>query len=340
MEFLLCSSNNDLFNIYMDDKNQIRCLSSTKNKWTDSHLITQDTSHSFAATIDPKDNIHLFNTEDKNRINYYIYKKKKWLQKASLSLSLKEEKLLYPYCIYHDSYTYLFFYQKELQKNICRLKVIKFEKNKAVEATVLSVDFQGFVNPFKVFSIDKSIYVLFTSLVENKEEIFLVKLNEATKEWEKPFKITDTSVNKLYLDGVIDNTNSLHITWCNYDKDQLSVNYTKLDLKENKILIEPKQLSENKLNCSYPHILFYNDVAFVIWYQYNHLVKCTSQDYGENWSSVKIIEKSKLVNFKRYKFVTNNNMNRIIGDSFYGTLYPTIQFLGLGGDIDDEISTS
>lgn len=339
LEYLINTSQNNLYNIFLDEKKEIKCISSKQNKWADYYVISQNSSSDMDITIDTSDNIHLFNVEDSNKVNYFIFNKQKWRLKTSFNLTAEGEKIFYPICTYHSNQINLFYYEKNSVSSLCKLKHVVFEKNKAKENLIFQASYHRFINPFKVFTVNNNMIFLFTSLVNDKDEIFIKKFDSQKEEWLPPMQITNTGVSKLYLDGLLDNSNNIHILWSNYTEDDLTINYIKYNLEENNVFIEPQKLSES-LNCSFPHITLYNSKVIVVWYQFEHLVTTTSYDFGDTWSEVKPIAKSKRINFKRYRFRTNyNEYSNFIGDTLFGTLYPAIQFLGLGGDIDDEVST-
>jgi len=117
----------------------------------------------------------------------------------------------------------------------------------------------------------------------------------------------------------------------------LKVDPYNVDLKEHQIV----SLSQ-RLNCSFPQLVILNQQLYCLWVEFNHLSASRSMDMGMSWTPPLVVPESKVNDFKRYRYGSNQPQSNVTiqCDFLYGTHYPNIQFLGFGGDKYDEIPTS
>ncbi|WP_026475798.1 hypothetical protein [Alkaliphilus transvaalensis] len=345
-EFLIHDSKDKIYNFYLNEKEEISCISSNhQRKWTDKENVFEKRCSSLDIEIDDKDQIHIVSYHYDGDL-YYNYKAKEHWKNIQLTKLKRSEKIFYPKIKTIGKKIHIFYdLQQGNEKERCALFHYTFdEKEKTwISNNVCTMRFNKFVNPYKVMSYQNQIIILYTSIVNQKEELFIVHYDSANNQWGKPQQLTNSNDRKLYLDGFIDFNGYLHMVWCHYQEENgLTVKYLKSDFKNINFSEKDIVTLSTQLNCSFPHLVFINKKIYCMWVQFSHLAVVTSGDYGKNWSKPEVESNSKTKSFKRYRYSVNKPdfKNNLISDFLYGTEYPSIEFLGFGGDQYDEVPTN
>jgi|GEM_PF-2258225 len=377
-EYVLKDSSDKIYNFFINDREQLECIySNNSNQWIDKTLVTLKACQHFAVAIDTRDRIHAFVIHANGDINYYWQEDKQWKSQKIASINRKNENVYYPDIVILKNQVHLFYlHQGSKAINSCTIQHVTKLLDKWEHISVETISYSKYINPFKVLVYDNVLHLLFASHNSICEECYLTKFNYLNNSWEFSIRLTEATERKIYLDGLIDKQGNLHITWSMLEENGLTIKYQQHSLKE-LYQIEPQQrensilgktvdeigqlLMEEELqintvlntteavlpqkisqqhNCSFPYIIVFNKVLWLVWFQFNSLVSSYSTDNGLTWSIPSLIAKTKLMSFKRYRYATNSKLdNELIQcDYLFGTLYPNIQFIGFGGDINDDVS--
>lgn len=342
-EFIVRNSEGVIYNFYLNESQQMEyIISDINNKWVEKKVVFQDPITSFALEIDEKDSIHIISICKTRRLRYHSFIENNWIHKIIMDYSADASKIYNPVIKIIEDIIHIFYYLHiNKQNNKCHL-VHLFHKEKDTGKDVwhinmlLETTYIKFVNPFYVLSMGKCFYIPFSSLVKGFTQLFVIPYDAQSIEGQKPIQITNSTIEKIYLYGLSTKDNFLHIVWSEFNETGLTVKYTKISQLETKIE-EPSNivsLSERS-NCSFPILLYYNNVLWCTWTQMNKLYACYSKDLGEKWSLPLLRQESQNINFKLYGYRTNyiKDHQNIFCDYLYGTLYPKINFLGFGGEI-------
>ncbi|MCC5911512.1 MAG: hypothetical protein JJT76_13835 [Clostridiaceae bacterium] len=340
-EFIIRNSKGQIYNFYLNEKNQIEYIvTNENNQWAKKNIVFNEAIYSYSVEIDLLDKIHIVAYSKTEKIYYTLLKNKEWNHHKLLDYSNKGYLVYYPIVKLFNNQVHIFYYlHSKKEKSKCSLHHLTIKDDKWVNVHILDVTYDKLINPFKIIDYKKQLYVLFTSLHNEYSQIFLSNYDGISSHWNKPIRLTDSSIEKLYLDCLLEETGDLHITWSSYDETGLTVQHIKHALGYKTEITQPLSIS-HKSNCSFPVILQCGDILWSVWLQMNKLFSCYSIDYGITWSTPVLCKESQNINFKRYRFKTNHPKDKqdMVCDYLYGTLYPKIQFIGFGGDMNDEIS--
>ncbi len=376
-EYVLKDSGDRVYNFFINEKEQLECIYSNKsNQWIDKTIISNKACRHFAATIDSTDKIHALVIHGSGEINYYYLEDKLWRSQKLAMINKSNENAYYPNIAITKSQLHFFYlYQSISSKSTCKIQHITKHKDQLRHQTVESISFNKYINPFKLLKHEENLYLLFASYNSICEEFYLTRLQQEDMSWEFSRRLTDITERKIYLDGLIDIYGVLHLTWSMLEEDGLTVKYQQHTLSKlpkaklldkvngemaktvdeiGELMLEeemavndrpdsetaaPIKISDHQ-NCSFPYLISFNKILWIVWFQFNSLVSCYSSDNGKTWSTPNLISKTKLMSFKRYRFASNSKLDMVLikCDYLFGTLYPNIQFIGFGGDVNDDIS--
>ncbi len=347
-EFVIKNKSGVVYNFYLNEKQHIEYIVSNKNgKWKEKNIVIPEETENFYVEIDNKDNFHIISYHNGGKLyySYYNFNDEKWVNNLIVKYPVEEQKIFYPVIKYVNNKIHIFYYLKQnKEKDKSYLLHINFNNEDYDTSHVTTVYSHSYINPFKIFINNEEIILLYTSVLDKFDQIFITKFNTSDKKWHEPIAITKSDDKKIYINGLLDNKNNLHITWSKYDDEYLVVKYLNFNIdKFNKEIgnLNPISLSE-KSSCSFPTLCYFKDILWVMWAEVNKVASCYSTNMGKNWSSPFIHENTRNLDFKRYRYISNYNIeeNDISCDFIFGSLYPDIQFLGFGGETNDEISTS
>lgn len=345
-EFILKNKNGVIFNFYLNEQKYIEyIISNNKGKWQEKSSVIDEPTENFFVEIDYKNNIHIVSFHSNGNLYYNFFNGDYWENNLIVEYPIEEQTILYPTTKFINNQIHIFYYLLNVkEKNKAYLLHLSFNNKNYKTNHIATVFSHSYVNPFRIFAKDNEIILLYGSVLNNFDQIYISKLNLLNFKWNDAIRITQSEDKKIYIDGLLDNNDILHIIWSKYDEEYLVVQYinldtNKLDLKANDL--KPISIS-NKSSCSFPVLSYYKGILWATWAQTNKVASTYSLNLGENWSNPFIHEDTKKFDFKRYRYVSNsnNNENDILCDFIFGSLYPNIQFLGFGGESNDDIPTS
>lgn len=336
-EYIIKNSKGKLYNFYLNEKQQIEYIvTDQENRWAEKDIVFEEAINSFSVEIDELDVVHIVSYSKKGMIHYHTSVKNNWIHKNIKSYSTDISEIYYPVIKIIDKSINIFYYFHDKKyKSTCDLvHFVLNEESVWKSRSLFKINYNKFINPFYVLLKEGGMYVLFTSLIGEFNQIFLASFDDQSYKWQKPIQITESPIEKIYIYGLMINKDILHIAWSEFDEKGLTVKYIKLCGKQFEKDSSIQSLSE-KSNCSFPILLFYNGLLWCTWTQMNKLYACYSKDEGNEWSSPTIRQESQQLKFKLYQYKTNytDDYQNIICNYLYGSLYPKIQFLGFGGEI-------
>lgn len=341
-EFIFENKSGIVFNFYLNKQRYIEYMVSDKKQgWKEKGLVFDRTTENFHLDVDNNNNIHVISYSEDGCLYYHRHLSKTWVNHCILEYPANQ-RIIYPIIKHMNNQIHIFYYLIHNEsKNKAYLLHLKFHDKKYSTNHIVTVDTHTYINPFKIFENNNKMILLYASVIEGNEQIFISKLNMSTEQWTDPLCVTSSEDKKIYVDGIFDSTETLHIIWSKFDEESLAVRYLKLNtesMKANKS--EPVSLSSES-SCSFPVLVYYSEILWAIWIEMNKIISCYSTDMGENWSEPYNHENTRKIDFKRYRYVVGpvNNKGDILCDFIFGTPYPYIQFLGFGGESNDEVPT-
>ncbi len=345
-EFIMQNSKDNIFNFFLNEKDDITCIASNQQRqWVSKEDVFPKRCNSLDIDLDSKDHFHIVSYHYDGDLYYHHKSKDRW-KNIQLTRLNRTERTFYPRIKTVDNTIHVFYdLQQTNERDRCTLYHYTYHEKemKWIKNNVCTIRFNKFVNPYKILTYKNQIYLLYISIINNYEEVFIIQYDSIKDQWNKPIQLTTSSDRKLYLDGLLDNNGNIHISWCQYlEQEGLIVKYLKCkinNLGKNKESI--LSLSD-RLNCSFPQLIQFNETLYCMWVQFSHLYVSQSVDSGIIWNTPTVVPESKMNNFKRYRYANNHLLykNTIVCDFLYGTHYPSIQFLGFGGGQHDEVSTN
>ncbi|SDK55021.1 hypothetical protein [Natronincola ferrireducens] len=335
-EFVIRDTRGKIYNFYLNENKQIEYIvTNNENQWAKKDVLLKKAMVSFSIDIDEKDEIHVVSFSSEGILYYHLFQKNKWHHQKIVDYSKGSGVVYYPSIKQLQDKLHIFYYFVEKNnENLCNMVHLTKYQEKWTKEDVLDSSYKKLINPFKILTHGESIYVLYASIHQNFNQVYVVSYNNISNQWSEPLQITNSPIDKLYLYGLLDAEKNLHITWSTHLEEGLTVEYIKYPLEE---INEPPMISSlsEKLNCSFPLLLIYNNALWCVWTQMNKLYACYSTDHGDSWSPPMVRPESQGINFKKYYYKSNydEEVKGMLSDTLYGTLYPKIQFIGFGGEI-------
>ena len=343
-EFIIQNDLGILFNFYLNEKKCIEYIASDKKGiWKDKNVVLEEPANNFCVEVHGT-TLHLLSFHENGALYYSKFEDGLWQSHLIAEYPVTRQKVLYPTLKLIDHQIHIFYYLIDTEhKRKAYLLHMHFHNNKYHNTHVTTISSNSYFNSFKVFHTKDSIFILYSSLVHEFEQIFISKLNLHSGKWNNPICITESKDKKIYIDGLLDHDHKFHILWSKYDDEYLVVQYLNLSLDTlSGDLDAPKPISlSSKSSCSFPTLVYYQKALWVIWVEMNKIISSYTLDNGRTWSKYFIHEDTRKFDFKRYRYSSSKKQeeNHILCDFVFGSLYPDIQFLGFGGETRDDIPT-
>lgn len=343
-EFIFENKLGMVFNFYLNKQKHIEYIASDEGRrWEEKGLVFNQATEDFHLDIDNNENIHIVSYSKDGHLYYHQFLDKAWVNHSIFHYP-EEQQIIYPIIKHINSQIHIFYYllHNETKNRACLLH-LKFYNKKYSVNHIITADNHEYINPFKIFIGDNNngMILLYTSINKGHEQIFISKFDMLTELWSQPLCITSSKDKKIYVDGLLHNTKMLHLIWSRFDEEYLTVQYLKLNMDEMLVgELKPVSLSL-KSSCSFPVLIYYKKVLWAIWTEMGKIISCYSIDMGKNWSKPYSHKNTIQIDFKRYRYVRSpiSNKEDLLCDFVFGTPYPWIQFLGFGGENNDEIPT-
>ena len=165
-------------------------------------------------------------------------------------------------------------------------------------------------------------------MVSGIEQIFIKSYDLKEKKWDDDKQLTTSKNNKLYLDVLIGKTRNLDLAYCEYQQDNLVVKYERYKLVGDEIRKIQEQTISNAANCQNPTLIYYGNMLWISWVEYNYIASRYLGDKESSWSDIYLWNQSKVQDIVRYKYVTNKENEDILNYSF-GSVN-NLSFIGFG----------
>lgn len=284
----------------------------------------------YDVSISEEDKIYLVSQKKDSSISIYSINNNVWTESKLIDktdLSIYNLKIVTHHDIVH------IFYCKESQKDARKLNIYHhyFKGNKWETISVEEIIRNQIVNPIQILVNRSSLVLAYHDLGDYTEEVFIKKFDLDKRSWKDSVKITEDNKSKLYLD-ILELDNELHITYSEYEYENLTVKHKKISLDSGNVEKMSENILSNQANCTYPTLIYQNNLLWCVWTEYENVVSSYSEDRGITWSNAYSWKDSKGVDFVRYKFDTNQDSlkeNYTMNYSF-GKTYPNLGFLGFG----------
>ncbi|ABR48530.1 hypothetical protein Amet_2376 [Alkaliphilus metalliredigens QYMF] len=340
-EFIVKNKSGTVYNFYLNENHHIEYIYTDANgKWLQKNQVFQKKTLQFSVTLDSSNQIHIISYTSTGDLYYHTLKGGRWNHRLLMNYPKGTYQIFYPVIKSINDAIHIFYYlvHGKNKGNVFLLHLVnnqdEWNRNEVLHCTYNQV-----INPYKILNNQSKIYALTTSLQNNYEEVSLTSYDLADKTWDKDsIQLTSDPIQKLYTDGILTSPDHLHITWSQYDQERLTVHHLNYHLTEDRPLSSTKQISTG-LNASYPTLMGYDGKLWCLWVEINQLFSSHSSTDGLEWSSPIGIDESRHLDFRRYRFITNDieETKKVMCDFLFGTLYPKIQFIGFGGEVNDEV---
>jgi hypothetical protein len=219
-EFILENKLGEIFNFYLNEQKHIEYMASDENRvWKEKELVFNQETESFHLDIDDKENIHIVSYNKDGYLYYHQYLDGAWVN-YSIFCYPEEQKVMYPIIKYVKNQIHIFYYLLHNEpKNRAYLLHLRFHNNKYSANHIVTADNHKYINPFKIFINDNNdgITLIYTSINKGYEQIFISKFDISAGQWSEPLCVTSSKDKKIYIDGLLQNTEMLHLIWSNYD---------------------------------------------------------------------------------------------------------------------------
>lgn len=191
---------------------------------------------------------------------------------------------------------------------------------------------KNLLNPFQIIQEKKKMFLGFYDVVDHEEQIFIKEFDFENNQWKDAIQLTSSFDDKLYLDMIMTNHETLNITYSEYHKGNLVIKYEKYRLQEAKAVKILEGILSNPSNCSYPTFVWNDKSLWNIWTEYDHVYSSFTTDEGLTWSGPYMWKESKDGIFFRHKFQTNDSMINAYYqlNHVFGKGYPAFSFIGFG----------
>ena len=345
-EFIFKNKLGIVFNFYLNEQKHIEYIvSDDKGKWKEKFIVIEKATENFYLEIDNKNNIHLVSFHSNGELYYSKFDNNAWTNDLILQYQIEEQKILYPTIKYVNGQIHIFYYLIHTKDNKkAFLLHLSFSNKNYKTNHIATAYYKTYINPFKVFLKDNEFFILYGSIVNDFDQIFVSQLNIEKEKCDDPICLTSSKDKKIYIDGLLDKNKKLHIIWSKYDEEHLVVQYLNLDTTDLGTMDEKSNVVSlsNRSSCSFPALSYYKDILWATWTETNKIVSTHSLNLGKDWSKSYTHEDTRKLDYKRYRYVSDfsSNEEHILCDFIFGSLYPNIQFLGFGGEPNDDIPPS
>lgn len=311
------SDNLHLFNL---DERTLKSYSFNKNKKGQEKKISSNVLGEYDISIDNKNDIYII-YQDKNYHLILLINTGKSIKEIKLTEEPMPEIFNLNLEII-DQFPHIF-YNVLLEEKKYRIVHHYYNGQTWTTNLVEDIKINQVLNPIKIIPHGEEIKLIYYNM-EKKEEIYCKNFNFNKGQWEKAIRLTESLVEKLYLDALIIN-GKLHLTYCEYDEN-LVVKYERYELKALQREIELE--ISNKENISWPTLIYYENTLWLVWIEYENVLSRFSLDMGDNWASIYLWKDIKGKDIVRYKYINRRNKN-ILNHSF-GIYGEDIKFIGFG----------
>ena len=183
------------------------------------------------------------------------------------------------------------------------------------------------LNPMKLIKDEKGLILTYYN---NDLEIELKEFKLEGLKWSSAFKLVKNPNEKLYLD-MIKYKGNIHIVYCEFKEGNLVIKYEKFNYSNKGYESNIEKIISNEGSINNPTLIIYENNLWISWVELDKVMSRISEDYGKNWSeSIYSWNRSKAIDFVRYKYLSMDYDESRILDYSFGSIYPEMEFIGFG----------
>ncbi|WIV11197.1 hypothetical protein [Proteiniborus sp. MB09-C3] len=301
-DYIIKNSTGEIQRFYLDKNNRINYdLYNNNCVLTDQYLISDDIINDFSLDIDSKDRVHLIYLTNEGSVYYNLYSNKKWAKKAitqfdirsnsysSLALRVNKENIhiLYSFSNLINSKVWTIQHLIGVKGIWEKTNVISFTSGKTIPT--YSFDFDKFDN----------IHMIYTSIVENAQQIYYTFFNSYLKKWNQvPRLLSEYQDSSGYPYILVDKADNIHAIWTVHKNNSSEVKYKHLpQLGSSKNTWKEEYFPFLNNEYKYPMIYEEIDCLKIFLIGNNKIFSLVSYDYGFSWglnNTLSIPEEAKI----------------------------------------------
>ncbi|RKD32723.1 hypothetical protein [Thermohalobacter berrensis] len=327
---LLSDGLGNLYNFLWNNGNIELIFFDKKIKQVRKRNIDTNCNMEFDGLIDEKNNIYMVYVKKDGKLVLLTRIEGQWDKKAILEDNEKD--LFYVNAVVHGDEIHTFYCKQIEDSNIYGIYHYYFKNNEWFIKEVDKIEKGEILNPIQVIKEEDKLILGYYNIVDGIEQIFIKEYDLEKENWANSIQLTSNFDKKLYLDILAENKEVLHLVYSKYKNGNLTINYEKHRLYNNKTRKIKRGILSNPANCSFPTLAIYNNKLWTIWTEYDYVISRYSSDMGKSWSPLYRWKNTKENIFLRYKFSTNDEKikGKFKFNYSYGLGHPNITFTGFG----------
>lgn len=280
-------------------------------------------------SLSKNDSIYGVYNEDVLKILEIKNNSQKILMKEIIEYNPNKFDILYPYIQVLNDKIHIFYYLFDNKSNTTSKLFHQYNKNGIWKKSKIDFIYSSILNNFEISFVNDTPIIFYLNTVGENEEIFFSKFDKTKLKWSRPFQITNSKKNKLYL-GVLFDKETFHITFCESEDNLYCVKYINgnIDSKNNFNLNIYSFVSSPSI-CMFPNIIKENNDISILWVDFNKLFKSTTSNFGKTFTEPVVDEFSIQEDFCKSKFMSNykNDFNYKSSNIF--TIYKDFSIIGI-----------
>lgn len=296
----------------------------------DKSIIVSEKIVEYDVTISEENKIDLICKKSDKSLSIYSLSNREWIESKIYEDEIHDTCGLKIISV--DGKVHIFYYMLSVEDNEKLSIYHHYLKDDSWNTNIVKDIYKSdIIKPIEVIEDEGDLLIGYYDLGNYSEDIFISKFDVKNDIWQEPVNVTSDDKFKLYLD-LLKVDDHIHITYSEYEDENLIIQYKKIKSKENKYIGVSQDVLSNHSNCTYPTLISTGDILWNVWTEYENVVSVYSKDGGEIWSNPYVWSESKQQDFARYKFSNNEDgikENYKMNYSFSKN-YPDLSLLGFG----------
>lgn len=274
-DMIFLSSNLELtYNYFLDSEVSLLC-----NKLTNFPI--DFTSYYF--DIDEDDNIYgIFNDESIHIVGF-DYCSNKFSTLNKIEYDFKNFTLDFPYIKFIDDDIHIIYYLTSKSSSTTVLFHHYRHNNKWFENKIDFINIPILDN-FKVFFNNNTPIIFYLKDIDGIPQVLTSMFNVSTCMWNNPIQLTYSMSNKIYLSVISDHLNFYHISFSENISSAYAIRYINGYLNPDSFQVNISKIVTDPGDCSFPTIIKFKDIVYLMWVQNRFLYTSLSNDLGMSWS--------------------------------------------------------
>lgn len=282
--YILRKSNKDMmvikaydglkYNYFKNSEENLLCNTLTNNKLCFSN---------YYFDIDSSDIIYgIFNDKTLNIVNFNDSLKKYFIVNK-IEYDYKNFSIDFPYIKFIDDDIHILYYLTSKTSSTTILFHHYRHNNTWFENKIDFINIPVIDN-FTVFFNNNTPIIFYIGYINGFTQVLTSSFNLSTCTWSKPFKITSTDTNKIYLSVIRDHLNFYHISFSETLESRYCIKYINGYLYSNTFDLCTDQTITSSGEYTFPSLIKYNDSLYLMWVTNKILYTSISSDLGISWS--------------------------------------------------------